>query len=236
VLQAPGTALAKSAADSPVYNAQITLLAAAAAVPATAFDAGSYSVVVQLLQGGFDRTEPGSFAGDSDHNLWLIRASNDESVPWRWSNALARAYGASQLTPTLAAAYHMPQVGSTLAGSHVVGFFETGPGGHGFLAERYTKINYEPPYPRDGDERFVNVPKPFTIRQPIVGASRAVIHFFETTWAGAPEIKVDDPTFLALIPVADIDDDGYCDATDTDPYDPSVHPSGTPDCPRDVGF
>jgi dienelactone hydrolase len=240
VLQAPAELITHALVDSPVYAAQTTLLAAQAEVPEQTLDAAISAALIHLLQGTVDRADSTVFARDSDHDLWMFRGNLDESVPARWSNVLARAFGATQLTPTLGAVPGMPQGGSTLAGGHVVGFFEAAPGQHGFATVRFNTLNYEPPYPRDGDTRFVNLPNPVTIRSPVVGAQLAVVHFMQTTWAGAPEIKVDDPAFLGLLPVADADDDGYCDADETaagtNPYDNSSHPSTTPNCVRNVGF
>ena len=240
VLVAPGVATLKSFADSPVYNAATTLVAAQAGIPEQTMDANLYAAIVHLLQGAIDGIDGAAFAGDSDHDLWLVRAADDESIPARWSNVLARAYGASQLTPTLAPVAHVPQVGSKLGGARVVGLFETAPGGHGFFVDRYNQVNYAPPYPRDSDPRFVNLAKPFPIRAPVVGTQLAAIHFMQTTWAGAPEIDVGNAAYLGLLPVADTDDDGYCDSDETtagtDPFDPTSHPSGTPSCVRDVGF
>src|SRR5205807_10640637 len=118
---------------------------------------------------------------------------------------------------------------------------EAEPGQHDFLINRFGKLTYAPPYPRDGDTRFVNLAQPITIRQPVIGGQLAIIHFMQTTWAGAPEIDVGNAAYLGLLPVRDTDDDGYCDADETaagtDPFDPASKPTtGAPSCVRDVGF
>jgi pimeloyl-ACP methyl ester carboxylesterase len=244
VLDAPGTATVKSLVTSPVYNSQTTLLAAQAEVSDHLFDAGVDAAAVHLLQGMFDAEDPGAFAADVDHDLWLFRAYDDESIPTRWTDVLARALGATQLTPTHRAVTGLTQGGSTLhagANGRVVGYFETEPGNHDFLVSRWGKLSYAPPYPRATDPLFVDIAKPISIRQPVIGGQLAIIHFMQTTWAGAPEIDVANPAYLGLLPVADTDDDGYCDADETtagsDPLDASSHPSSGPaNCVRDVGF
>ena len=236
LLDAPGTATAKTLADSAVYSGDTTLLAAQAMMPEQTLDAGIYAGAIEVLQGLVDRADAGAFAGDSDHDLWIFRANNDESLPTRWNDTIVRAFGATQLTPTLRAADRVTQGGSKLATGRVVGFYEAAPGNHAVLTYRFDVVHYQAPFPRGGDTRFVTVATPFPIRMPVVGGQLAVIHFFETTWAGAPEIDVGNPAYVGLAPVADSDDDGYCDATDTDPFDPTVHPAGAPDCARDVGF
>ncbi len=240
VLAAPAAAGAKSLLDSPAYDGQSTLLAAQARVPEQTLEAADMAALVQLLTSVTNDIDSATYAGESDHDVLMIRGADDEQVPARWSNTLARAYGATQLTPTLAPAPHLPQGGSTLTGSRVAGLFETAPGGHDFMIDRYNRISYAPPYPRDGDPRFVQLAKAYSIRSPVVGAQLAVIHFITTTWAGAPEIDVGNAAYVGLLPVADTDDDGYCDATETgagtDPFDPTSHPSSAADCVRDVGF
>jgi hypothetical protein len=67
-----------------------------------------------------------------------------------------------------------------------------------------------------------------------------MIHFFTSAWAGAPEVTIAGSEYPGLAAVADFDDDGFCDATETaagkSPFDATSVPTGAPDCAREVGF
>jgi dienelactone hydrolase len=245
VFVSPASNIAAAFGESPVYYAQQTLIAAALNVHSAALDAGRLSATVQILEGLAGTADTAAFAPivSQNHVAWLMTALEDESVPHTSTDQLARSLGAIQLTPNVRAAARVPQAPSPLvpdASGHLVGFHEVSPGNHSHVFERHSTLGYEPPYPRPTDPRFVELPHRIAVRQTPVGEQRAIAAFMLSTWNGTPTIATTDPSFLGLAPVADFDDDGYCDdaevAAGTNPFDPASKPTGTPTCTRDVGF
>ncbi|HEY4058015.1 MAG TPA: alpha/beta fold hydrolase [Kofleriaceae bacterium] len=243
VLTSPASNIGLLFGGSPVYANQATLLAGALNLRGALFDAGKYSPALQLYEGLVGSADTGQFApiAAMQHNLLVLAAEQDESVPHESMDQLMRAMGAKQLMPNVRQAAGVPQVASPLtnAGGKVTGFFEVSPGNHSHTFDRYAQLFYDPPYPRDGDTPFVNLPAPITIRQTVVGEQRAIVAFIASVFAGTPKIDVTNSAFTGLAPVNDFDDDGACDsdetAAGTDPLNPSSVPS-TKNCMRTLGF
>jgi len=245
VLAVPPGRLTMVLADSPYFTSQLNVLAALGNIRFDAFDAHRYAVAFQLVQQFADTADTPVFAPRAarEHNLWFVTGHADESVPPTSSDVLARAFGATQLTPALRPVDGLPQGGPVLtagASGRVTGFFEVAPGTHGHAFHRFYDATYEPPFPRATGDRFVPLSNKVTIRQPVVGEQRATIAFMKSVWAGAPTIDVGDARFLGLAPAKDFDDDGHCDDAErtagTNPYDPSSRPAGAAGCVRDLGF
>jgi pimeloyl-ACP methyl ester carboxylesterase len=245
VVDVPGAGLMRVFTESPNFAGQSALATSLAGLPIEALDGNLFSAFINLGQGIFDSADAGSFAADATaHNIWMIGAMYDETIPRVISDSLARALGATQLTPTLRPVDGLTQGSMVLTpdgSGRLVGYFELAPATHPHLVIRTGPINDEPPVPRDTAPRFPKLPQPIILREPILGTQRAIVDFLQSTWAGSPKIAVDSPQYLGVLPVADIDDDGYCDdderAAGSDPFDRSSIPaSGTPNCVRDVGF
>src|SRR4030095_11425452 len=174
----------------------------------------------------------------------MMGGLQDETVPRFLSDSLARSLGATQVTPTLRPVDGLPQAPSPLFPGRsglVAGYYELAPATHSHLLARTGRIHYEPPVPRTEEPRFPLLSQPLLVRQAIVGAQRAIVDFLQAPWAGAPKIVVDGALYPGLLPVADVDDDGYCDederAAGSDPFDRASTPqSGAANCVRAVGF
>ncbi|HEY4179433.1 MAG TPA: alpha/beta fold hydrolase [Kofleriaceae bacterium] len=241
VLTSPASNIGLLFGGSPVYANQATLLAGALNVRGALFDAGKYSPALQLYEGLVGSADTAQFApiAAMQHNMFVLAAEQDESVPHESMDQLMRAMGAKQLMPNVRQAVGVPQSASPLTGTHIAGFFEVSPGNHSHTFDRYAQLFYEPPYPRDDDPRFVNLATKITIRQTVVGEQRAIAAFITSVFAGTPKIDVTDAAFIGLAPVSDFDDDGACDADEmaagTDPLNPSSVPS-TKNCMRNLGF
>jgi hypothetical protein len=246
VLDVPGAGLVRAVTESPLFATQAAVLTGLAGIPVEALDGGLASAWAQLAQGLFDGADAGSFAADAAaaHNIWMTGALQDETMTRFLNDSLARSLGATQVTPTLRPIDGLPQAPSPLlpGGSGlVVGYYEVAPGTHPHLMARITPMYYEPPVPRDEEPRFPKLPQRLLIRQAIIGSQRAIVDFLQATWAGAPKIVVDAALYPGLLPVADADDDGYCDederAAGSDPFDRASTPqSGAANCVRNVGF
>lgn len=221
-------------------------VSAATGLPIDNYD-GRLRLMPQLVQGLLDGADPGSFAADvadGDHNVWLLNAEHDEAGATESFDLLARAMKFPQLVPNIRALPGLEQVAGPLRagdlGGRVQAFFSAAPANHALLLGRWARQIYEPPWPRQSGERFPRLSNPPEVRQPVVGAQRAVIDFLLSTWAGAPELAIAGPAYPGLVAVPDFDDDGFCDATEvaagTSQFDAASKPAGAPDCVRDVGF
>ena len=102
-----------------------------------------------------------------------------------------------------------------------IGSMEASPAGHGYdVVRKQAKRSYEIPYLRnDGPTPFVSLgDKAFWVRNPNLPLMETVRRWFTTAFAGsAPS------AFVLAPPARDFDDDGFLDAADKAPNDPSVH-------------
>lgn len=98
---------------------------------------------------------------------------------------------------------------------------QASPAGHGYdVVRKQAKRSYEIPYLRnDGPTPFVSLgDKAFWVRNPNLPLMETVRRWFTTAFAGsAPS------AFVLAPPARDFDDDGFLDAADKAPNDPSIH-------------
>jgi dienelactone hydrolase len=246
VLDVPGAGAMHVLTESGTFSSLAVLITASAGVPVEVLDGGVASAWANLGQGIFDGGDPGSFGADAaaEHNIWMIGAMQDDTAPRSMNDSLARALGATQVTPTLRSIDGLTQAPAPLAAGtsgRVVGYYELAPATHAHVLLRMVRMLYESPVPHDTEPRFPKLPEPLFIRSAIIGAQRAIVDFLKATWAGAPKIVVDGALHPGILPVADTDDDGYCDederAAGTNIYSRMSTPtSGARNCVRDVGF
>jgi dienelactone hydrolase len=246
VLDVPGAGAAHILTESANFSALAPVLTANLNLPVEVLDGDIASVWLNLAQGIFDGGDPGSFAADAaaEHNIWMIGSLHDETMPRSMSDSLARALGATQVTPTLRTVDGLTQAPSPLspgANGRVIGYYELAPSTHAHIIFRTLRILYESPVPHATEPRFPMLPQRLTIRSAIIGSQRAMIDFLNATWAGTPKIVVDGARHPGILPVPDVDDDGFCDdderAAGSNPYDRASTPaSGPRNCVRDVGF
>ncbi len=244
VISPPGV-LARTVNESPDYGTQLSLLVSVAGLDLQSVEAAEYSAVLQLLQSLLDPTDSTVFAPDAaaEHNLWHISAQYDEAAPPATADRIARAMGATQITPSLRTVAGVTQSASPLsapAAGRIVATYEVAPGDHAHAFARYGVLQYEPPYVRADGQRYIELPAPVRIRHAIIGEQRAIADFATSTWAGAPQIRVTGADRPGLAPVADADDDGFCDdvelAAGTSMFSATSTPPGPPGCEHDVGF
>ncbi len=206
---------------------------------------------LQLAQGLVDSADASSFVGevsrgDRAHNLYVITAADDDTAPRPASDAFARGLGVVQVTPTIREIPGLVRRPSPLTPDMATGLtqgvFEISPGNHGHLLARFNDNLFEPPWPNVG-MRVARLPAPVPVRQSIVGVQRSMVRFLTTAFAGRAEIAVTGSEYPGLNPVADFDDDGFCDDQErraspaSNPFDPASRPAGgVPMCVRDVGF
>lgn len=248
-LDVPGGGLVNTlAVDSP-YVGQ-TLALAAGAVYGFPRDAviDRFHPLPNLIQGILDGGDPTSYAADvtaatDGHDVYMTMVEWDDVVPNRSNELLARAMKLAVLQPSPRmpaglATVAAPARGNASGRTQVL--LMQSPAGHGDnLAQRYNRVEWQPPFPRDGTmgAMFVAAAHPFVVRQPVVAFQRSMVRFFTTAWAGAGMATADA---TGMEPLLDYDDDGWTDdeerAMSTDAYDPTAHPQGAAPHTRDVGF
>lgn len=247
VLNVPGGGvLTALCADSPVIGGTLRLAGTIVfRYPGdVAFD--RFHPLTNLIQGVADGADPASYGEDvtaitmgRGHDVWVTEAEDDEVIPNRSTELLARAMRLPQVMPTPRLVAGLRPTGSPVRGN-VEGRTQAltlqAPATHGGnLATRYGTRSWVPPFPRAAGTRFVRATREVRVRQPIVGYQRAVARFFRGAFMGAAEIDA-----AGLSPLLDWDDDGWTDAEEramsTDPYDPTSVPPGAAPHPRDVGF
>lgn len=253
LLDVAGANLLAAMNEGPAFVYQAQILSRFTGLPEEALTEAHHPWAT-LVQGIADGGDAGSFAldvgaearaGGGGHDIWMLGAAQDESASRRTSDTLARALGATQITPTLREVTGLAQQASpfTATGERIIAYYELAPADHFHFLTRASPLGTAPPWPREGEPRFVKLDPPVPVRQLIVGVHRAMVHFFQSAWAGAAEISVNGADWPSLAPIADVDDDGYCDAQEsgasptTSATDPTSTPADvTPGCVRDVGF
>jgi dienelactone hydrolase len=151
-----------------------------------------------------------------------IEVVGDQVLSNRGTDALTRELGLSVLAPNLAPPGGMAELASPAAANmdgQTAVLVQYSPATHGanWSAEHGT-LNYLPGFPVAGDDPFPKLPMPVTIDNPIYATYDQVDEILSTYFAGAaPRVR------STLAPIADFDDDGYPDAIDAYPYDPTRH-------------
>lgn len=148
-----------------------------------------------------------------------IEVMNDEAMPNRATEALARAFGMHVLKPNLevpSGLFQIESPGSGNVNSQTAILVQYEPATHGYNWSAETGLReYVPGGPFEGEEKFQKLPKSITIREPIYETHAQVAEILETYFAGMdPRVRSTKP------PERDFDGDGKPDTTDPDPHDP----------------
>jgi hypothetical protein len=210
--------------------------------------ADRFNPVANILQMILDGGDPVAYAPEvthpasgRGHDVFLVEALWDETVGNSSSELLAAELGVPQLSPAAVRVNSLPLATTPASGNLPMGatggFFQLVPASHyaDLVSRQSNDLRFEPPFPRDGDMRFVMVPNPYRVREWVVPFQHNVATFLTTSFAGAARIEVG-----GMEPLMDQDDDGWTDdeevAQGTGAFDPNSHPAGTPLHVRDVGF
>ena len=202
--------------------------------PATPLD--RWNPLIGLTQAVIDGGDPLSYANHvladrftiGTHTLGprsvvCLEVVGDQVLPNAGTDALARELGLAVLTPDLAPASGLAEIASPAAGNRdgqTAVVVQYSPATHGANWSSETGVlHYLPGFPQPGDDPFPQLPDgPITIHQPIYQTYEQVGEILASHAAGeAPRVR------MTAAPIADFDDDGWPDANDAFPYDPTRH-------------
>jgi len=197
--------------------------------PSTPLD--RWNPLIGLEQAVIDGGDPLSYAphvladrfGLGPRSVICLEVVGDQVLSNRGTEALARELGLAVLTPDLAPPDGLAELASPAAGNRdgqTAVLVQYSPATHGAnWSAEHGVLRYLPGFPQSGDDPFPPLPDgPITIDNPIYATFDQVFEILATHAAGAaPLVR------STLAPVADFDDDGWPDAIDAFPYDPTRH-------------
>ena len=150
------------------------------------------------------------------------RSSAIRSLPNTGTEALARELDLDVLVPDLAPPSGLVEIASPAAANRdgqTAVLVQYSPATHGAnWSSEHGTLDYLPGFPQPGDDPFPKLPAPITIAEPIYETLDQVFEILATHQAGQPPL-----VRSTLAPIADFDGDGYPDAEDAYPYDPTRH-------------
>jgi hypothetical protein len=198
--------------------------------PTTPLD--RWNPLIALEQAVIDGGDPLSYAPHvladrfgvlGPRSVICLEVVGDQVLSNRGTEALARELGLAVLTPDLVPPDGLVELASPVAGNRdgqTAVLVQYSPATHGAnWSAEHGVVRYLPGFPQPGDDPFPQLPDgPITIANPIYATFDQVDEILASHAAGAaPLVR------STLAPVADFDDDGWPDASDAYPYDPTRH-------------
>jgi hypothetical protein len=129
---------------------------------------------------------------DASKNVLLVQAYLDETVPNQANEALARAFGATEVT--LSRGTHpltqvkLPQANAPYAATPLRAVVQLDPAGHGMFTKQEAKRNFAPPFPP-----FTRLVQPITFDNPVATAHALTLDFVDGVRAGTPIVTDPHP-------------------------------------------